>query len=184
MGNMAIDENGNIINSQTGQIVVKAQKVEEKPLEQDSNQKTPVPPPRTYTKYEVKPESHFIVKFGIMEQDGRIIVTDEDMLESRIEKHWVKFRMWTYAEELDIKSKATEFDSTKKVHLLNNDKLNEIKIRTLIQDWSFSQSDASLKLLHINNYLSDEGLKIVYSLYPTIIRYIINRMNEVLEFNG
>lgn len=196
---VTVDEQGNLIDPDTGQILIR--KSDSKPVNDigklnvapnlnvnkniTEEKKPTVPPQKVYTKYEVKPDSTFTVKFGLTTIDGRVIVVDNnDDLIPDVEKHWVTFRMWKFSEELDLKSKATDYDANKKIHMLNNDKLNEIKVRTLILDWSFSEKDMSLKLLHVNKYLSDEGLAILYNLYPSVVRYIINKMNEVLEYNG
>ena len=141
--------------------------------------------PRVYTPYEVRPDSVFYIKFGVVPRDGRMLVIPEDDVdfEKDAEKHWVKFKMWSYEQELEWKNDATEYDNSKRVHTLNADKLNEIKIRNLLLDWSFGEKEDSLKLFHINEILTDESLKVFNRLFPTIVRYIVERMNEVLEFN-
>ena len=142
--------------------------------------------PKIYTKYEVTPDSVFYIKFGIVPKDGRIIVIPEDDVdfEKNAEAHWVKFKMWTYEQELEWKNQATEYDSIKRIHALNSDKLNEIKLRNLLVSWSFGEKEDSLKLFHIGGLLTDESLKTFYSLYPVVVRYIVECMNDVLEFNN
>jgi len=141
---------------------------------------------KNLSKYEVGPDSSFMVEFGILAKDDRYVIMDKDEVKMTkgAESHWAKFKMWTYEQELDWKNEATEFDSTKRVHMLNTDKLNEIKLRNLILNWSFSEADNSLKMLHVNGVLADESLKVFYSIYPSIARHIVDGMNDVLEFNG
>jgi hypothetical protein len=192
---LLMDENGKVVDPESGKEVITkkvevsdSNKVDEvvKEKEEEIENKVDSPEkPKVYTIYEVGPESIFYVKFGIMPIDGRMIVIKEDDIdfEKNAESHWVKFKMWSYEQELEWKNESTEYDSVKRVHTLNADKLNEIKIRNLILKWSFGEKQDSLKLFHVNGLLTDESLKTFYSLYPAIVRYIVERMNDILEFN-
>lgn len=140
----------------------------------------------TFTKYEVKPDTTFKIEFGIVERDGRYVVIrkDEVQFSKGTEPHWVLFRMWGYREELEWKNKATEYDAERRVHSMNNDVLNELKLRNLLLDWSFSEKEPELKLMHVNRILSDESIEMFFSFYPSVVRYMVDKMNEVLEGNG
>ena len=141
---------------------------------------------RTPTRYEVGKDSTFVLHFGIVAKEDRLVVikVDDAVMTKGAEPHWVKFRMWQYPEELKWKNEATDFDASKRVHTLNNDRLNELKLRNLLLDWSFGVQEPDLRLMHVNGLLSDESLKVFFALYPTVIRHIIDRMNEVLEYNA
>lgn len=194
----SVDEDGNVVD--LPQQIVEQLKIKEEakksqhapPPEKEQQKETPKKEkkdefikPKVYTKYEVKPETYFYVKFGIVSQEDRWVVIDEEdvSVTKKAESHWVKFKMWNYAQELDWKNQATEFDNSKRMHTLNTDKLNELKIRNLLVDWSFAEDEDSLKMLHVNDLLCDESFKVFYSLYPGIIRHIVSKMNDVLEFN-
>ena len=119
---ITVDEQGNLIDPDTGQILIKkSEKKTEGEIAKDVQPskdiqpakeiKKPdaVLPPKAYTKYEVKPDSFFVVKFGLLSFEDRIIVVQyPDEATAGVEPHWVKFRMWNFAEELDMKSKSTK----------------------------------------------------------------------------
>lgn len=138
------------------------------------------------TKYEVKKDTTFNIEFGLMEKDGRILVVNvpSTLDNSTVESHWVKFRMWTYSEELKWKNDCMEFNAGARSFILNHDKFNEIKIRNLLIDWSFAIKADKHKLLHVNKYLSDESYEMFKGFFPNVINIIISLMNEVLENNG
>jgi len=137
------------------------------------------------TVYEVKPTDEFTIKFGLKEFEGRWIVIEQDsidVLDKSIQKHWVKFRMWTYNEELSLRKKATKYDEDKRMNMIDFDSLTEYKVRYLIKDWSLGERNEKLKLFHINGYLVDQSWDAFRRLYVNIVRFIINKMNEVLEW--
>jgi len=138
------------------------------------------------TKYEVTPESYFMVYFGLAEMtDGRFAsIPLNQRAEERfrdIEKHWAKFRMWTYDEELRWKSESMEYHPASKTNFVSQEKLNEKKIRNLLLDWSFAEHHDRLKLLHCDGRLSDESYQVFRGLMPSIVNTIISLMNNVLE---
>jgi hypothetical protein len=138
------------------------------------------------TKYEVTNDSYFIIRFGLLEKEGgRFVPVKEQAISSfpMCEEHWVKFRMWNYGEELQWKSKFLEYDNTVKIQQINQDKLNEYKIKHLMLDWSFGECDDRLKLLHCDGVLSDESYGIFKGMYPSIATTIVDMMNLVLESN-
>lgn len=138
------------------------------------------------TKYEVTPKSFFVISFGLLQQqDGRFIpIQAQKVVQyAYAELHWVKFRMWRYNEELQWKKQCLQFNNNIKCHVMNNDKLNEKKIKNLMLDWSFGQHQDRLKMLHCDGILSDESYKIFMGLYPSIANTIVTLMNNVLENN-
>lgn len=136
--------------------------------------------PTTYipSKYEVTKETTFTIRFKLSFLDDRWIITETGS------EQWVKFRMWNYTEEITWKNKVTEFDPEKRIHIINNDKFNEFKIRNLLIDWSLAADDINLKLIHVNNYLVDESYNRFMLLQPNLVHFIINRMNSILENNA
>lgn len=138
------------------------------------------------SKYHVNENSYFVIKFGLlMMEDGRFIPISYESTDDvdTSEKHWVKFRMWHYREELQWKQNVMEYNSNAKIQIMNQDKLNEIKIKKLMLDWSFGEEDNNLKLLHCDGKLSDESYDMFMSLHPSIARTIVDLMNMVLENN-
>lgn len=138
------------------------------------------------SKYEVTENSYFTVRFGLWEKEkGHFIPLREEAVEGipDAEMHWVKFRMWTYGEELKWKSEFLEYNNATKSQFLNMEKLNERKIKFLMKDWSFGEYDNRLKLLHCDGRLSDESYALFYNMYPAIADTIVDMMNNVLENN-
>lgn len=137
------------------------------------------------TKYEVTKDTTFIVEFCLIERDGRFLVVKKEAVDTMTEAEpcWVKFRMWNYNEELTWKSQCMDFNHEIKAQFINNDKLNEKKIKELLLDWSFGEGNDRLKLLHTNGILSDESYNIFRGLFPNIASAIVNLMNDVLEGN-
>ena len=141
---------------------------------------------KSKSKYEVTDKSYFTVKFGLYEkEEGHFIPIKEEAVETmpQAEMHWVKFRMWTYSEELKWKSECLEYNNATKSQFLNMDKLNERKLKYLMKDWSFGEYDDRLKLLHCDGRLSDESYSMFMGLYPSIASTIVDLMNYVLESN-
>lgn len=137
------------------------------------------------TKYEVTKDTTFKIEFGLVRVDDRYIIIQKDYVSYTTESEpiWVKFRMWTYLEELKWKDECLEYNSQSKTQFLNVNKLNEIKIKNLILDWSFSEIDDKFRLLHTDGKLSDESYSIFCGLLPNIANAIVNLMNDVLENN-
>ena len=138
------------------------------------------------TKYQVTKDSVFIVKFGIDFFDERLIVLDQMQVEDipTSQSHWVKFRMWTYKQQISWKDQCMRFNNESRSFIVDNNKLNQLKIRRLIKDWSFAEHSDKFKLLHVNGVLSDQSYQIFKGFYPNVINGIIQRMNRVLQFNG
>ena len=137
------------------------------------------------TKYQVTKDSTFTIKFGLLQQDGRFIPIKEQAILNykNAELVWVKFRMWTFQQQIDWKNKCQDFNMAMKCQVLNTNKLNEMKIKRLILDWSFGENYDRLKLLHTDGILSDESYNMFKGLYPAIANTIIEFMNNVLENN-
>lgn len=138
------------------------------------------------SKYEVTKDSYFIIQFGLLQEEGgRFVPIQKDDVERfpQAEMHWVKFRVWTYEEELNWKSEFLEYNSVSKSQGINVNRLNERKIKRLMLDWSFGEYDDRLKLLHCDGRLSDESYGIFMGMYPSIATTIVDMMNLVLENN-
>ena len=144
-------------------------------------------PPRIKTKYELPDDASFKIEFGIaFDEEGfpRMIAKDDVEFTKGAENHWVEFKMWKYSQELEWKNQCTEFNQANRTHTLNINKLDEIKVRNLLKSWSFSLNEPRLTLLHVNGYLSDESFTQFYEMFPALVKYIIGKMNEQLEYVG
>lgn len=134
-------------------------------------------------KYEITHDTTFRIRFWLNLRDGRWVIVPQDKKNKYSEEHWVDFRMWTFEEEIDLRKKATSWDGFKRIHLIDHDQLNRMKIQLLMKAWSFDAQNDRLKLLHVNDILSDESYKSFCKLQPNISRHIIERMNDVLDYN-
>lgn len=136
-------------------------------------------------KYEVTDNDTFTIDIHLSKRENRWIIVDKSQDKTKeIEAHSIIFRMWTFEEDVLVRKQATSYDVNKRLHFLDNDLLNRLKVQKLLKSWTFEKDNPRLKLLHIGGVLSDEGYAAFSKLQPNIIRYILDKMNNVLEFNG
>lgn len=133
-------------------------------------------------KYEVSNEHTFEVEVHLAPNKGRWVVADRPGRE--IDSHKIVFRMWNYDEMIDLKRKATNYDSQKRLHMIDNDALNRMKIQKFMLSWTLDRDNPRLKLFHVQGVLTDESWQTFTKLQPNIISHIIEEMNRVYEFNG
>lgn len=96
----------------------------------------------------------------------------------------VTFRMWSYNEMIELRKLATKYDQVRRVHMIDHDELNRLKIQRFMKTWTFDKNNPRLELHHVNGVLSDEAWEKVTLLQPNILRYIIEKMNERYELGG
>lgn len=131
--------------------------------------------------YEITDSEDFTIELPLIKKDKRWAIAF-DCPPEKI--HKVVFKMWSYECGIDLRKKATQYDDLKRVHFIDHDLLNRLKMQKLIKSWTFEHENSRLKLFHINDVLTDESFKAIMSLHPNILKYIVEKMNEVLEFNG
>ena len=207
------DENGNVIDVETGEVIVKNgeisadtvppgslsasnESVVELPkngpnegasttsmLAPKKKEKNSLPSSfkLNKTKYDVTPDTFFVIRFSLFEKDGIVHAVTEDTEVRDAEPHWVKFRLWNYKEENTWRVSCQEYSLESRAYIMNSNKFNEIKIRNLIRDWSFAEYDEKYRLLHVNGVLSDESYDLFCGLQPSIVFHIIRAMNSYLE---
>lgn len=133
-------------------------------------------------KYEVTDETTFEVKIYLKEHNGRWVVWAAP--EKDVDEHKLVFRMWNYDEMVEMKKKATSYDTTRRVHIIDNDSLNRLKIQKFLQSWTMDKDNPRLKIHRVQGVLTDESWKMFTKLQPNILNYIFDKMNEVYELNG
>jgi len=133
-------------------------------------------------KYEVTSETTFDVELFLKEGDGRWMVVNPGT--DSAEEHKLVFRMWSYDEMVEMKKKATTYDATRRIHVIDNDALNRLKIQKFLQSWTLDRENPRLKLHRVGGVLTDESWQTFAKLQPNIINYIFDRMNEVYELGG
>jgi hypothetical protein len=133
-------------------------------------------------KYEVSNEHTFDVEIHLAPVKDRWVISDRPG--KGIDTHKVVFRMWNYDEMIDLKRKATSYDSQKRLHMVDNDALNRLKIQKLLVSWTLDSENPRLKLFHVQGVLTDESWQTFAKLQPNIISHIIEEMNRVYEYNG
>lgn len=133
-------------------------------------------------KYENTPDTIFSVVIHAKEKDGRWIIMAGPG--KGVETNTVVFRMWGYDEMIEMRKMATSYDPQKRVHMIDNDALNRLKIQRLMVSWTFDKENSRLRLWHVNGVLTDEAWKAFTALQPNLSTYIIDEMNKVYEFNG
>lgn len=133
-------------------------------------------------KYEVTQEHTFEVEVNLVLQDGRWLIVNKSV--KGADTHKVTFRIWTYDEMVEMRRMATNFDPNKRIHMVDNDTLNRLKVQKLLVSWTFDRDNPRLKLFHVNGTMTDESWRAFVRLQPNIISYIFDEMNQVYEFNG
>jgi len=133
-------------------------------------------------KYEVIPENTITIDMYLVANNGRWIIVDRPT--AKAEKEQVVFRMWAYNEMIEMRKMATAFDSVKRMHMIDNDALNRLKIQRLLVSWTLDKDNPRLRLHHVNGVLVDESWTAFSKLQPNIITCILDEMNRVLEFGG
>lgn len=133
-------------------------------------------------KYEVSQDTIFTVTIHAMEKDGRWIIMVKGG--KGIETNNIVFRMWTYDEMIEMRKMATSYDAQKRIHMIDNDALNRLKVQRLMVSWTFDKENSRLRIQHVNGVMTDESWTAFTRLQPNILSYIIDEMNKVYEFNG
>lgn len=133
-------------------------------------------------KYEVTLEHTFDVEVCLLLRDNRWVVVAPKT--PKAVEHKVTFRIWTYDEMVELRKKATNFDAMRRMHTVDTDLLDRLKVQKLMQSWTFDKDNPRLKIHRVNGVLTDEAWDNFKRLQANIIRYILDRMNEVLEYNG
>jgi hypothetical protein len=130
--------------------------------------------------YVITEKEDFTIDVPLKKIEKRWTVNDYDF----DKKHEVVFKMWSYEEGVELRKKSTQYDDIKRVHYIDHDLFNRLKIQKLVKSWTFEEENPKLKMHHVSGVLTDESFKAIMSLHPNILRYIIERMNDVLEYNG
>ena len=156
-------------------------KIEAKPKQETEK----IPEPRVDEalmkpgKYEVTDEHKFTITIHLRETEGRWVVVVNPV--KGTEAHTATFRMWSYDEMIEMKKMATSYDPSKRMHMIDNDTLNRLKIQRFMLRWTLDRDNARLKLHRVQGTLTDESWDIVKRLQPNILNYIITEMNKVYE---
>lgn len=141
-----------------------------------------MPQSHIYSKYQVRQDSFFYIRFGLTQMDGRIIVVEQDKLNKSIESHWLKFRIWTYQQSCKLKSDSCQLDKYNN-YIYNKVKLFRLKLKYLLVDWSFGVKDSNMKLMHVDKILSDQSINLIMNLQPNILFHIQEQLKNILQGN-
>ena len=133
-------------------------------------------------KYEISPDHTFEIDINLTQNKGRWVLVDRAGKD--VDSHKIVFRMWNYDEMLDLKKRATSYDTQKRLHMIDNDVLNRLKIQMLMVSWTFDRENPRLKIFHVQGILTDESWQVFSKLQPNIISHSIDEMNRVYEYNG
>ena len=168
-----------------GDNIKKKQSQQKKENLTTSNQslaKNVMPQSHIYSKYEVKQDTVFYIRFGITFVDDRLVVCEQDKLNKNIQSHWLKFRMWTFEQCNEIKNRCCQLDRYKN-YIYNKVKLFRQQLKYLLLDWSFGINDPNMKLMHVNKILSDQSINLIMNMHPNILFFIEDSLKDVLQGN-
>ena len=130
--------------------------------------------------YEITRDTVFEVKIKLKKKGSRWVVVNsgEDVI------HKVVFRMWNYEEMVEMRKMSMSYDSSKRMHMIDNDALNRLKVQKLLISWTFGDDNPRLKLHHVQGVMTDESWSVFKKLQPNIITQILDGANSVYEFNS
>ena len=136
-------------------------------------------------KYEVHDKSTFVVEIYLKcrkEEGGDwwLIVEKKD---AEVTER-VVFRMWKYDEIVEMRKLATKYDTVRRVHMIDHDVLNRLKIQKLMRAWTFGKDNPRLSIHHVHDVLSDESWEAINRLQTNILKYIMDQMNERYEYGN
>lgn len=135
-----------------------------------------------HSKWTIKEDEQVRIRFAIFEPDnGKIMLTTLEDKRKSTKEHWIDIKLWNYEKMIEMRKKAQKYHLDSRSFYIDQDILNDLKLKELIIDWSFGHEDPHMKLHHVNGILTDESLKIIKSLYPWVLEHIINKINLVLE---
>jgi len=138
-------------------------------------------------KYEVTKESLFVVRVFLVKKEDSgsnhwwVVVRNEE--DAEIVEEAV-FRMWTYDEMVEMRKNSTKYDPIRRVHTIDHDMMNRMKLQKFMVSWSFGRDNPRLKLHHVNGVLTDESWDAMKKLQTNILRFIIEEMNDRYEFGS
>ena len=134
------------------------------------------------SRWQLQENETFRIRFNLDEvKNKRIRLHLDENKNTNTVDHWVEFKMWDYSVMIAMRKRATKYHKESGSFYVDHDLYNDLKIRSLLVDWSFAQLDPHMKIQHNNNSLSEDSFKMFRSLYPWVVTAIINKMNLVLE---
>lgn len=143
---------------------------------------TKLPQSHIFSKYQIKQDTNFYIRFGVAFYQDRLIVVQQDKLNPNIESHWLKFRMWSYQQCNRIKNNCCQLDRYKN-YIYNKTKILKQSVKYLLLDWSFGIKDPNMKLMHVNKVLSDQSIALFMNMHPNILFYIQDKLKGILQGN-
>lgn len=132
--------------------------------------------------YEVSQDCTFTIEVHLVAKEKRWVIAPKPG--KGVHTHQVVFRMWTYDDMVNLRKQATTYDAVKRVHMVDQDYLNRLKIQKLMVSWTFGRDNPRLEIKHVNGVLTDESWQAVSRLQPNILMYIIGEMNSIYEYNN
>jgi hypothetical protein len=134
--------------------------------------------------YEVKRSSKFKIEIYLRprsDDDRWWVVCKKE--EATVTEEAV-FRMWTYDEMIEMRKLATKYDQIRRVHMIDHDVLNMLKMQRFLLSWTFDKNNPRLELHHVNGVMVDESWEKVRLLQPNILKHLMEEMNIRYEFGG
>jgi len=106
---------------------------------------------------------------------------EESIKRETVKREWMEWKYWTYSLRRKIEREAQVMDPVTRDITYDPDKLNEGKIKYLLLDWSFVDEEGKkISLERKDDKLTDESLKKVLSLDPSVLLVFIAELNKLL----
>ena len=113
-------------------------------------------------------------------------VEEEKLKESpNLKREWAEFYRWDFKDSNRITQESTEIDIVSGKTKFNWVKINELKLRYLLKDWSLVDEDGKkIEVKRNATEVEPSSFEKVLSVDFTVLNAFLNKANEVLEFGG
>ena len=132
-------------------------------------------------KYEITSDARFTIDIYLKKIDDRWVVVNKSK-DKDVVKEQVTFRPWSFEEMIEIRKRANTYDAIKRMYWIDVDLMNRLKVQKLLQSWTFDRENPRLKLHQINGVMTDESWLAFSRLQVNVSRHIIDKLNEILEY--
>ena len=144
------------------------------------------------------PEEVFRVEFYFSIRNKRVEFYDKTSRSKNVEHFWADCYWPSYEQALLWRNSCQKVDSTSRAVVIDEAKLDRIKVTHMLEQWSFSDLEDNLRLnrtecgcefcrllkernvLGITSALSESSVKLVFGTKLPIISQMIAEMNQII----
>jgi len=106
---------------------------------------------------------------------------EEAIKKEGVKKEWMEWKYWDYKTRITLERLATTENPITKETEIDPDKLNELKIKYLLLDWSFTDENGNkITLKRDKEGLVDESVQLVMSMESSVLMAFLAELNRKL----